>query len=123
MQAPSMPVEDLCGGFKHGGWAKDCWENVMHQVTRTAIAQPYDLLLGRRTYELFANSFANANSADPIVTKLNNARKYVVSNTLTELSWHNSVQLTGDVVTSASQLKKGEGPLLQVHSSSQLVQT
>ena len=123
MQAPSVPEEDVSGGFTQGGWANACWSEVMEQVGKEAMADPYDLLLGRTTYEIFASSFANSPSDNPIAEKLNNAKKYVVTSTLKHLQWQNSEQVTGDIAAEISQLKEQDGPLLQVHGSWQLIQT
>jgi len=124
MQAPSVPEEDFSGGFTQGGWANECWNEVMEQVGREAMAEPYDLLLGRTTYEIFASNFANSISGNnPIAEKLNNARKYVVTSTLKQLQWQNSVQVIGDIAEEVSRLKEQNGPLLQVHGSWQLIQT
>lgn len=123
MQAPGSPDEDASGGFRYGGWAQDCWDDVMEQVMREAMAEPYDLLLGRKTYEIFAANFANAGNDNPITTKLNNATKYVVTNTLSNFVWENSVRVSGDIETEILKLKKQDGRLLQVHGSWQLIQT
>ena len=123
MQAPGLPEEDTSGGFAQGGWAKKYWDEVMEQVGREAMAEPYDLLLGRNTYELFVSSFANSDISDPTVEKLNNARKYVVTSRLGELHWRNSEKITGNIAAEISQLKEQHGPLLQVHGSWQLIQT
>lgn len=123
MQAPSSPDEDASGGFKHGGWARNCWDEVMTQVMEEAMAEPYDLLLGRSTYEMFSGGFSNAATDNPVANKLNNARKFVVTSTLKELEWKNSVAITGDIRAEVSRLKEQEGPLLQVHGSWKLVQT
>ncbi len=122
MQAPSVPEEDYSGDFTQGGWANECWGEVMEQVGREAMAEPYDLLLGRATYELFASSFANSTGDNPIAEKLNNARKYVVTATLKQLQWQNSEQVTGDIAAEISRLKEQDGLLLQVHGSWQLIQ-
>ena len=74
MQAPGVPEEDLSGGFTQGGWAKEYWEEVMEQVGREAMAEPYDLLLGRNTYDIFAPHFASAELDNPTAQKLNEAR-------------------------------------------------
>jgi dihydrofolate reductase len=95
----------------------------MKQVEREAMAEPYDLLLGRTTYETFASSFANATGDSPIAEKLNNARKYVVTSTLKQLQWQNSERVTGDIAAEISRLKEQDGPLLQVHGSWQLIRT
>lgn len=123
MQAPSVPEEDISGGFTQGGWANDCWDEVMEQVGKEAMAEPYDLLLGRNTYEIFASSFADSPSDNPVAEKLNNAKKYVVTSTLKILQWQNSEQVTGDIAAEILKLKEQDGPLLQVHGSWQLIQT
>lgn len=123
MQAPSVPEEDLSGGFTQGGWARPCWGEVMEHVGGEAMAEPYDLLLGRTTYELFASSFADSGNGNPTAEKLNEAKKYVVTSSLKELRWRNSQPLRGDIAEEVSRLKKQEGPLLQVHGSWQLIQT
>ncbi len=121
MQAPASPDEDRSGDFAHGGWAAPYWSDVMAQVMAEAMAEPYDLLLGRKTYDLFAGHFPNAGD-DPVSNKLNSARKYVATSTSKSLEWHNSVILNGDIAKEVSQLKEQEGPLLQVHGSWQLLQ-
>ncbi len=123
MQAPSAPEEDETGGFTQGGWAKSSWDGVMEQVGREAMDEPYDLLLGRTTYEMFASSFAESDKEDPTARKLNDARKYVVTSSLKELQWQNSEVITGDVAAQVSRLKEEDGPPLQVHGSWQLIQT
>ena len=123
MQAPSGPDEDPSDGFIHGGWARDCWDDVMEQVMREAMAAPYDLLLGRKTYELFAASFSNASDDNPVAIKLNNATKFVATSTLSKLEWKNSQRIDGDIVAEVSRLKQQDGPLLQVHGSWRLIQT
>ena len=123
MQGPSGPDEDPSGGFTHGGWARQGWDDVMAQVRQEAMAVPYDLLLGRNTYELFAAHFSDAGDDNPEANRLNNATKYVVTSSLDSLKWRNSERITGDIATEVSQLKKQDGPLLQVHGSWQLIQT
>ena len=121
MQAPGQPEEDTSSGFIHGGWATNYWEEVMAQVEEEAMAQPFDLLFGRKTYESFAAYWPNVdNSAH--ADKLNNATKYVATSTLSELEWKNSTPITGDIAAEVSRLKEQDGPLLQVHGSSQLIQ-
>ena len=122
MQAPSGPEEDPSGGFTNGGWAANYWDEVMGQVMEEAMADPYDLLLGRKTYEMFAAHWPSA-GADPLANKLNNATKFVATSTLSKLEWNNSVRITGDIAAEVSRLKSQEGPLLQVHGSWQLIQT
>lgn len=121
MQAPSMPQEDRSGGFKGGGWAAPYWSGVMEQVQAEAMATPYDMLFGRKTYDLFAGHWPNVED-DPVAEMMNAARKYVVTSTLNGLDWHNTEAITGDVVQKISELKHRPGPILQVHGSSQLIQ-
>jgi len=123
MQAPGDPDEDRSGGFEHGGWARDCWDEVMQQVMREAMAEPFDLLFGRTTYDMFSASFKNSNQSDPVTEKLNSATKYVVTSSPDQLRWQNSRRITGDIEREISQLKEQDGPLLQVHGSWQLIQT
>lgn len=121
MQAPAEAAEDPSGGFEHGGWALPWWEEVMEQVQEEAMAEPYDLLLGRRTYEIFAPHWSNADSAE--ASTLNEARKYVATTGTADLAWNNSIALKGDVVSEIRRLKETDGPLLQVHGSWGLIQT
>jgi len=123
MQAPAQPEEDLSGGFTHGGWAWPYWDEVMAQEKEEAMAEPYDLLLGRKTYELFAPHFSNIGDSDDEAALLNNAKKYVATNTLKNLGWTNSFPIIGDTVAGVARLKSEDGPLLQVHDSWQLIQT
>jgi dihydrofolate reductase len=123
MQAPAQPEEDFSGDFKHGGWAKPYWDEVMAQVKEEAMAEPYDLLLGRRTYEIFKPHFSKASDNDGDAAFLNNAKKYVATSRLKDLDWHNSIPIAGDVAAGVTQLKAQDGPLLQVHGSWQLIQT
>ncbi|MEM7224059.1 MAG: dihydrofolate reductase family protein [Pseudomonadota bacterium] len=123
MQAPAQPEEDLSGGFQHGGWAGPYWEEVMAQVKQEAMAAPYDLLLGRKTYETFARHFSQAGDQDGEAALLNRARKYVATNSLKVLEWNNSVRIAGDIAAGVAALKAQDGPLLQVHGSWQLIQT
>jgi len=122
MQAPSVPEEDFSGGFTGGGWAREYWDDVMAQVQVEAMADPYDLLLGRKTYEIFAPNFSNAGPENPIAQKFLKATKYVISSTLSEFDWANSKCVSGDIPNEIRSLKNGEGPLLQVHGSWELIQ-
>jgi len=117
MQAPKLPGEDLSNGFELGGWADKYWDEVMAQVGEEAMAEPYDLLLGRKTYELFAAH--NSKGSDP--NALNHLTKYVATNTLTKLDWENSVPISGNIPEKVGNLKEQNGRLLQVHGSWQLV--
>ncbi|MCE7995647.1 MAG: dihydrofolate reductase [Roseivirga sp.] len=116
MQAPSIPEEDTSGGFTKGGWARSHWDEVMEQVALEAMSEPYDLLLGRKTYELFSEHNSSVDSP------LNDMTKYVITNSLSELDWQNSIVISGNVAREISKLKAQDGPLLQVHGSWQLIQ-
>ncbi|MEO1030985.1 MAG: dihydrofolate reductase family protein [Bacteroidota bacterium] len=122
MQAPSDPSEDTSDEFTKGGWAKPYWDQVMEQVMREAMAEPYDLLLGRKTYEIFASHFPNADKNNPVAQRLNKAIKYVVASTESSINWGNSVNIKGDIISEIQKLKNKEGPLLQVHGSWELIQ-
>lgn len=121
MQAPSMPEEDRSGGFKGGGWAAPYWSGVMEQVQAEAMATPYDMLFGRKTYDMFAGHWPNV-EGDPVAQMINAARKYVVTSTPTGLDWNNTEVITDSIAHKISQLKHRPGPILQVHGSSQLIQ-
>ena len=123
MQAPGDPNEDRSGDFEYGGWAQECWSEVMELVMLNAMADPYDLLLGRTTYELFATHFGNAEDNNPVAERLNAASKYVVTSKPLAVPWQNSRAVTGDAATEVAILKGTEGPLLQVHGSWKLLQT
>ncbi len=116
MQAPKMPQEDKSGGFRHGGWAVPYWDEVMDQVRAEARAEPYDVVFGRRTYDLFA---ACATAQHP----MNKAKKIVATSSPQTLAWQNTSPITGDIAQEVMRLKQADGPLLQVHGSSELLQT
>ena len=122
MQAPGGPNEDTSGNFKHGGWVAGYWDGVMEKVMDEQMRSPYDLLLGRKTYELFAAHWPNAKD-DPFADRLNTAKKYVVSTKPRKLDWNNSTLVTGDIPEEIRKLKSQNGAELQVHGSSNLIQT
>jgi dihydrofolate reductase len=121
MQAPGGPEEDPSGGFAHGGWSANYWDDQMFQVMGEAMSTPFDLVLGRKTYEIFAAHWPYV--TDPFAKPLNDATKYVASRTLRSLDWSNSVLIEGDVGEGVAAIKQQEGPDLQVHGSSNLIQT
>jgi dihydrofolate reductase len=123
MQAPGGPAEDPTGGFNYGGWTVDYWDDFLGNVMAEQMAQPFDLLLGRRTYEIFAAHWPYVKGEDPFAARLNNAKKYVVSPTLEKLEWTNSTLIPRDVAQEIKKLKEQDGPELQVHGSGNLVQT
>jgi dihydrofolate reductase len=122
MQAPGGPEEDPSGGFTHGGWSVNYWDDQMGKVMGEAMSKPFDLLLGRKTYEIFAAYWPQAGDT-PGAAELNRARKHVASRTLKRVDWSNSTLIPGDVAAYVAELKKGSGPEVQVHGSGNLIQT
>lgn len=121
MQAPAAPDEDTSGGFQCGGWASQYWGDVMAQVGDEAMNEPYDLLLGRKTYESFAPHWSSAEES-PMSRTLNDATKYVATNTLSTLDWQHSIPIADDIAAAVGRLKAQDGLPLQVHGSWQLIQ-
>ncbi len=122
MQAPGGPEEDRSDNFALGGWSVNYWDDQMGQVMGEAMSKPFDMLLGRKTYEIMAAYWPNA--ADDLGAKpLNEATKFVASRTLTSLDWANSTLIEGEVGEAVAALKQQEGPELQVHGSGNLIQT
>jgi dihydrofolate reductase len=121
MQAPGGPEEDPVGGFSHGGWSVGYWDDAMGQRMGEVMTTPFDLLLGRKTYEIFAAHWPHTD--DPGAAELNSARKYVASRTLDSVEWNNSTLLEGDVAAAVATLKQEDGPEIQVHGSGDLIQT
>jgi dihydrofolate reductase len=128
MQAPGGPEEDPAGEFRYGGWSVNYWDEAMGKIMDEVMAKPFDLLLGRKTYEIFAAYWPFVknhpdNPDSPAAEKLNGARKYVASRTLSKTDWENSSLIPGDVVKGVIHLKAQGGPEIQVHGSSDLIQT
>jgi dihydrofolate reductase len=121
MQAPGGPGEDDDAGFAHGGWSVNYWDEQMGEVMGAAMSVPFDLVLGRRTYDIFAAHWPHADEAD--AKPLNDATKYVASRGRPALEWKNSVLLDEDAGSGILALKQQEGPELQVHGSGNLLQT
>jgi dihydrofolate reductase len=122
MQAPGGPGEDDSGGFAHGGWSVSYWDERMGQVMGEALSTPFDLVLGRRTYDIFAAFWPSA-PEEAGGAPLNDATKYVASRNRPTLEWRNSVLIEGDAADGVAALKAQDGPELQVHGSGDLVQT
>lgn len=121
MQAPGGPDEDTSGGFTYGGWTAPYTDESFSGIINAELSQPFDLLLGRKTYEIFASYWPQ--HTGPIADPFNQATKYVVSGKGLELTWKESVLIQDDVAAKIQALKKEEGPALQVWGSSQLLQT
>lgn len=120
MQAPGGPEEDTSGGFKYGGWTVPYFDEFSGKVMGEQMKQPFNLLLGRKTFEIFASYWPQHASE---WLGINEAAKYVVSNTLTKHDWENSIFIKGDVVDEIRKLKMQDGPDLQVYGSGNLIQT
>lgn len=120
MQAPGGPQEDTDGGFKYGGWVVPYFDERLGQIMHEQMTKPLDLLLGRRTYEIFASYWPTHESEWP---GINSVTKYVVSSTRTDSLWDNTVFIKDNVVEEIRKLKNQGGPDLQVHGSSRLLQT
>jgi dihydrofolate reductase len=122
MQAPGGPEEDDSDGFALGGWSVNYWDEQMGQIMGEAMSTPFDLLLGRRTYDIFAAYWPHA-SEQAGAKALNDATKYVASRSHHALEWRPSVLIEGDAAEGIAALKEGDGPELQVHGSGNLIQT
>jgi dihydrofolate reductase len=122
MQAPGGPGEDDEGGFKYGGWSVNYWDDLMGQVMGEATSKPFAMVLGRKTYDIMAAYWPHASEEEggPI---FNQATKYVASRSRPRLEWSNSVLIEGDAADGLAALKQEDGPELQVHGSSNLIQS
>jgi dihydrofolate reductase len=120
MQSPGAPKEDPSGDFKYGGWTVPYFDDFLGNVMGKQMTKPFNLLLGRKTFEIFANYWPD-HSDD--WEGINEATKYVVSSSLKEHKWENSVFINDNVVEELKKLKAEDGPNLQVHGSSNLIQT
>ena len=122
MQAPGGPEEDPSGGFKYGGWSFPFADEYGYQVLNEQLGHPFDLLLGRKTYDIWKKYWPL--HKDGFIGKaFDKATKYVASRTLTESEWEKTVILNDDVVNEIRKLKQSDGPELQVHGSGNLIQT
>jgi len=122
MQAPGGPEEDPSNGFTQGGWAMSFVDDELQHVIDETINSEFDMLLGRRTYEIFASYWPNQGD-NPIGKAFDKATKYVVTRTLDNVDWKPSVRIGGDVVQELKKLKASDGPPLHVWGSSNLLQT
>jgi dihydrofolate reductase len=122
MQAPGGPEEDPSNGFAHGGWAMPFVDDTAGRIIGETIAGAFDMLLGRRTYDIFAAYWPNQGD-NPIATAFNTATKYVVTRSQGQLGWARSQRIDGDVVEGLRRLKASDGPPLHVWGSGNLLQT
>jgi dihydrofolate reductase len=125
MQAPGGPTEDTSGDFKFGGWTVPYFDDFAGKIMDEQMSRPFDLLLGRKTYNIFKSYWPQ--HADDIGRVFNKAIKFVASNSLSEntpeTDWQKTVVLKGDVVAELKKLKHSHGPDLQVHGSGNFIQT
>jgi dihydrofolate reductase len=133
LQAPGGPDEDPTSGFAHGGWVAPYWDDVVNQASEEGFSRPFDLLLGRKTYDIFAAFWPNVDT-DPasstfvaahaeIANAFNRVTKYVASRSRSEFSWQNSQWLGRDAAAAVRELKQGDGPDLLTQGSGDFVQT
>ena len=122
MQAPGGPQEDPTGGFKFGGWVAPLGDAVFGEELDKLFGQPFDLLIGRRTYEIFAAYWPYAESGphDDIAKKFNRVTKYVATRKGADLNWKASVAVR-DAATDVAKLKREDGPVLLTQGSAELV--
>lgn len=122
MQAPGGPQEDTSNGFQHGGWSVGYWDDTLNETMGEQMGHPFDLLLGRNTYDLFAGAWPLIDPSSPI----NSTKKYVVTHRPIPADtaiWKNSIRVDGDVVEKIKKIKQENGNELQVHGSSTMIQT
>ena len=123
MQAPGGPEEDPIGGFAFGGWSFNYWDDVPDRDMRGLDGKNRELVLGRRTYEIFEAYWPYQAADNPIAQTLNAAKKHVASRTLKKVQWNNSTLLRGDVIAAVAALKSEAGQDLQIIGSGNLIQT
>ncbi|QPJ64008.1 MAG: dihydrofolate reductase [Candidatus Nitrohelix vancouverensis] len=122
MQVPGGPKEDPSNGFAHGGWAMPFVDDTLNQVIDEIISGEFDMLLGRRTYDIFASYWPNQGD-NPIAMAFDKATKYVATHSNDHLSWKNSQRIDGDIAEAVRRLKLSNGSELHVWGSSELLQT
>ena len=122
IQAPGGPTEDPTRGFAQGGWTVNYWDDAMGQYMGESFSKPFDLLLGRKTYEIFAAHWPFAPAGDPTAALFDRVTKYVATSSSEPLTWINSVALH-DVPGEIAALKQTDGPDLLTQGSSALLQT
>ncbi len=123
MQAPGGPDEDPTGGFTLGGWTVNYWDDVMREAMAEIFSEPFELLLGRKTYDIFAAHWPYVGEDHPIGSLFNSVTKYVATRSAEPLTWQNSVAIKGDVTAAVKKLKHGDGPVLLLQGSGDLIQT
>ena len=120
IQAPGGPEEDTSDGFAYGGWTGPHSDPVSTTAIKKQMSMPFDLLLGRKTFDIWSRFWPQHGDVWPAV---NTATKYVASNTLTSHDWQPTVFLNGDIAKKITKIKQQEGPDLHVYGSANLMQT
>ena len=124
IQAPGGSKEDTQEGFKYGGWTVPYFDDFAGKVMSEQMGHPFDLLLGRKTYDIFASYWPDHNDPkDSVGSGINKATKFVASHSFFKSDWAGTVILQGEVAEAIKKLKLQDGPELQVHGSSNLIQT
>jgi dihydrofolate reductase len=124
VQAPGGPQEDPTGGFVFGGWTAPHFDPELGRAMGEIFGRPFELLLGRKTYDIFAAHWPHVTDPnDPIAGLFNRITKYVASRSRPKLAWQNSRLLGDDAVAALKQLKSQDGPDLLVQGSSDFLQT
>lgn len=121
MQAPGGPEEDTSGDFRYGGWTAPYSDEAFSKIINKELSAPFDMLLGRKTYEIFAAYWPKQTGA--IADPFNKAKKYIVADTTLDLTWKESTLISGAVAAKITALKEEDGPMLQVWGSGTLMQT
>ena len=120
IQAPGGPEEDTSGNFKYGGWTAPFVDDSSGEIIAEQMSRQSDLLLGRKTFEIWASYWPHHESGWP---GINEKTKYVASNTLFSHEWNNSVFLNGNIIDQIKKIKQQDGPDLHVYGSGNLIQT
>lgn len=123
MQAPGGPEEDSSENFAHGGWQAYLGDDMTEKAIAKYFIEPFELLLGRITYDIFASYWPNHPEIENVAKPFNSTKKHVVSHAQIELPWNNSELVTGDVAEEIKKLKEKDGPDLFVWGSGNLIQT
>lgn len=121
MQAPGGPEEDSTNGFAYGGWFMHYGDDLLHKTIDETIAGEFEMLLGRRTYDIFA-SYWPLHDENPIGKAFNKAKKYIATRTLDQLDWHNS-EMIRDAAEEVGRLRAADGPEIHIWGSGNLLQT
>jgi dihydrofolate reductase len=122
MQAPGGKGEDPSGNFDLEGWTVPYFDDGVGSAMTEQMSPSFDLLLGRKTFDIFASFWPLQSKDDPVAAVINNARKYVVSHKPINLDWEGTIHIKGDLAAELTKLKGQDGPMLQVHGSSNLIQ-